>query len=87
MREIVLFIARNNPVRARTFRNELFLKAQSISDHPWMGRVVPERNDEGLREIVRGAYRIVYRVTVETERVTILRFWHAARGNPQIVED
>ena len=52
-----------------------------------MGRVLPGGNNETLREIVHGPYRIIYKVTSSPKRISILRFWHGARGNPQIVED
>ena len=87
LREIGEFIARNNPHRARTFRRELLLKARNLGDHPRMGRIFPERGDEAIREIVYGAYRIIYQVIGSSEAIFILRFWHAARGHPQIVED
>ena len=87
LREIRAFIARNNPDRARTFSRELPLKARSLGNHPQMGRVVPDLEEETVREIVHGAYRIVYEVLGDSEGIFILRFWHAARGNPQIVED
>ena len=46
-----------------------------------------ELDDEAVRETVHGAYRIIYRVTTDRDRGFILRFWHGARGTPQIVED
>ena len=81
------FIARDNPARAETFGEALLLKAENLGNHPRMGRVVSEQSDRTLREIVHGAYRIIYRLTANPDRVFILRFWHAARGTPQIVED
>ena len=35
-----------------------------------------------MREIIFRNYRIVYRMT--PEQVQVLRFWHAARGTPEI---
>lgn len=87
LHDIRAYIARGNPIRAQSFSRELLLKARSLGDHPHMGRVVPELRDTAVRELVYGAYRIVYEVTSDPGSVFILRFWHAARGNPQIVED
>lgn len=84
---IASYIARDNPSRAKTFRRELLFKAHSLDEHPRRGRVVAEYDDETVREILPGAYRIVYRVMADPDRVLILRFWHGARGTPQIVED
>jgi len=44
----------------------------------------PEQNDEHVREIIFKPYRIFYRVKDKTHVVEIIRFWHAARGNPEI---
>ena len=52
LREIVTFIARDNPERARTFGNLLVDRALSVGPHPEKGRVVPELDDPAVREIV-----------------------------------
>ena len=86
LREIVSFIASDSLDHARTFGYILIDKALSIGAHPEMGRVVPEENDPVVREIVHGAYRIIYEVVREPDAVFILRFWHGARGTPEIQE-
>ena len=87
LREIVAFIARNNQARAESFGDMLYEKAMSLGNHPMMGRVVPELHDDAIREIIHGAYRIICEVFANPEMITALRFWHAARGAPQVVED
>ena len=82
--EIVAFIARDNPARARSFGNELIDRALSIGDFPEMGRTVPELGDPAVREIVHGSYRIVYELLRAPDEIYILRFWHAARGAPDL---
>lgn len=67
LRELVVFIARDSPERARTFGNILVDKALSISAHPEIGRVVPELNDLAVREIVHRSYRIIYEVLHEPD--------------------
>jgi toxin ParE1/3/4 len=45
---------------------------KSIPDFPKAGRVVPEYDDENLREKILGNYRIVYRIKKDAfEIVTI----------------
>ncbi len=87
LEQICEYIARDNVDRARSYRDELVRKAQGIGAHPMMGRVVPGQPDPCVREIVHGAYRVIYEVFDDPLRIFILRFWHGARGNPQIVED
>jgi toxin ParE1/3/4 len=45
--------------------------------------VVPELRDEGIREVILGNFRIVYRITPDEAQV--LTVYHAARrfGIPQ----
>lgn len=84
LRSIVSYIASDDPERARSFGYLLIDKALSIGAMPERGRVVPELNDPAVREIIHGAYRIIYEVLREPDAVFVLRFWHAARGEPEI---
>jgi plasmid stabilization system protein ParE len=49
-----------------------------------MGRVVPEFGVPSIREIIFKSYRIVYRVNHESRVVEVSRFWHGARGTPEL---
>ena len=51
---------------------------------PERGRVVPEFDDLSIREIIHRAYRIIYQVDHTLKMVYVLRFWHAARGEPSL---
>lgn len=84
LKVIVRFIARNNPSAALQFGKLLIEKALSLNSQPWRGRVVPELNELTVRELVFKSYRIIYQISEKNRRVEILRFWHAARGTPEI---
>lgn len=84
LREIVVFIARDSPADARRFGNRLIDEALSIGNFPEIGRSVPEIGDPLVREIIHGSYRIVYEVLRDPNAIYVLRFWHAARGTPEI---
>ncbi len=84
LHEIVVFIARDSREHARRFGNELIDQALAIGNFPEMGRIVPEVGDPAVREIFHGAYRIVYEVLHDPTAIYVLRFWHAARGIPEI---
>jgi plasmid stabilization system protein ParE len=45
---------------------------------------VPELREEAVREIIHGSYRIIWELVRDPDAVFVLRFWHAARGVPQI---
>jgi toxin ParE1/3/4 len=84
LESIVTFIAKDNPDRARSFGYELIDRALSVASFPERGRIVPEIGDPSVREIIHGPYRIIYEITSATGSVFVLRFWHGARGKPEI---
>ena len=73
--EIVTFIAADNPSAAGQFSRALIEKTRLLKTFPAMGRVVPE--SESARGRVHGGYGRIFRVEIG-------RFWHGARGKPQI---
>jgi len=56
------YISKDSPARAIQFVNQLIEHAESISDKPRMGRVVPELANPDIRELIFKKYRIVYRL-------------------------
>ena len=84
LRGVVRYIALDDPSRAATFGRLLLSSTVRLADFPEMGRVVPEFREHSLREIIVRSYRVVYRLDHERRKVVILRFWHAARGLPEV---
>ena len=84
LRDIVRYISWNSPERAVAFGQFLVTSTKRLSEFTDMGRVVPEFDDQSIREIVVRSYRIIYRVDHSDCRIDIIRFWHGARGTPQI---
>src|ERR1044071_361791 len=85
IQDIVRYISIDDPYRARQFGRFLIQHSRNLSQFPERGRVVPEFEDESIREIFVRAYRIVYRVRHEKQLVEIVRFWHAGRGEPELL--
>ena len=81
---IVRYIRTESPERAKAFGYGLIEEALAIGRFPEIGRVVPELRDPAVREIVHGSYRIIYEVRHNPTVVYVLRFWHAARGAPDL---
>jgi plasmid stabilization system protein ParE len=81
---LVRFIVQENSSAAERFGSELLEKIRLLQEHPLIGRMVPERSDPGLREIIHRPYRIVCRVREQHKTVEVLRFWHGARGEPEL---
>ena len=84
LERIVAYIAPHNPVAAERLGNQLLDAALSLQTFPDRGRLVPEFRRPELREIIFRSYRIIYRVNQSDQSLEIVRFWHGARGFPQI---
>jgi plasmid stabilization system protein ParE len=74
---ICKFIARDSNHFAHLFANKVFEKAKTLETFPNAGRVVPESNQEAIREIFHGNYRIIYRLI--KDEVQVLTVHHSAR--------
>ena len=46
---------------------------------PELGRIVPERDDLSIRELIEGNYRIIYHFDNNLDTVQILTVHHASR--------
>lgn len=56
------FIAKDNPSRARDFRDRLIAKLQTISDSPLMCRKSASFDDERIRDLIFKSYVIPYAI-------------------------
>lgn len=74
LKSICDYIARDSRYYSIVFRENVFKKAENLSRFPQMGRVVPEFNEDTLRELIIGDYRVMYEV--KQERVEVLAVVH-----------
>jgi plasmid stabilization system protein ParE len=56
---ICLFIARDAAQIAAIFADRAFRATDRLTQHPRLGRIVPELEIETIREIILGNYRII----------------------------
>ena len=84
LQAIVLFIAQDKPAVAESFGYLLMSKVDVLMQFPLMGRVVPEENDETIREIIFRPYRVIYKVLAEQQTIGMARIWHGARGELEL---
>jgi len=77
LRELHAYIARDSEMYASGFVERIILAAERLADHPKVGRVVPEANNENVREILYQRYRIIYRV--KRDSIEMLSVIHGAR--------
>ncbi len=74
---ICLFISRDAPQVAAVFADRAFHVTDRLAAHPALGRIVPEMQDESIREVVVHSYRIIYRL--HQGDVHVLTVHHGAR--------
>lgn len=77
LRELHAYIARDSKMYASGFVERIILAAERLTDHPKVGRVVPEANNETVREILYQRYRIIYRV--KGDSIEMLSVIHGVR--------
>lgn len=58
---------------------KLFNKPKILKEMPELGRVVPERDNESIRELIEGNYRIIYFFDREIDTVEIITIHHASQ--------
>lgn len=71
--EIARYIAKDNPDSAERWVNELFDAVERLADFPESGRVVPKVGVRRIRELIFGAYRVIYSVKDKVEILTVRR--------------
>ena len=74
------YIAEDSPLYARRVVDRITARSKQIADFPRAGRQVPEYEDENVREVIEGRYRIIYRIL--SDRVDVVAVIHAARELP-----
>lgn len=77
LHELHAYIARDSELYASGFVERLISAVEGLENHPKLGRIVPEGNDESIRELLYQHYRIIYRVA--KENIEILSVIHGAR--------
>jgi toxin ParE1/3/4 len=78
------FIERDSATYARQVIEQLYEAAAGLVAFPDVGRAVPERGQENIREILRPPYRIIYRRGAEI--IEILTIHHSSRLLPKEFE-
>ena len=77
LRELYAYIARDSEMYAGGFVERIILAVELLLEHPKVGRVVPESNDENIRELLFQRYRIIYRL--HNDNIELLSVIHGAR--------
>ncbi len=69
------------PEVGRRLVTEVFDRVELLTEHPELGRVVPEFGQLNLRELIHPPFRIVYRYDKESkaDRIRVVRIWRSER--------
>ena len=62
LRAIREYIARDSELYADLSIARIFTAVERLLQFPHSGRIVPERDEPGIREIIVGRFRVVYRL-------------------------
>jgi len=76
--DIADYIAESSEKYARITVKKLFERTEILKTFPKAGRIVPEKNEENVRELIEGNYRIIYEIASEYQ-INILSIHHSAR--------
>lgn len=71
------YISRDSMYYARSVIQEILATARGLSEGPFVGRIVPEMNDDSLREKFIYSYRLIYRI--EKARILVIAVIHGKR--------
>ena len=78
LKDIADYISKDSKLYAKRQVLKIRNRTNILKFNIHSGRNVPEIQDEDMREIIEGNYRIIYRVINET-RIDILTVHHSAR--------
>lgn len=73
---IYTYIAQDSPEYARRLVDRLTRRSQQIAEFPFSGRRVPEYDVNQIREVIEGAFRIIYHIKVD--QIDVLAVIHGA---------
>lgn len=74
------FIGQDRPHAAQEWMDGLVQRVELLRELPEQGRIVPEWEEEGVREVFHGSYRILYEVL--EDRIEILTLSHMRQVLP-----
>ena len=73
---IYSYIAQDSPEYARRMVDRLTRRSQQIAEFPFSGRRVPEYDADRIREVIEGAFRIIYHI--KADQIDVLAVIHGA---------
>ncbi|MEM9686056.1 MAG: type II toxin-antitoxin system RelE/ParE family toxin [Bacteroidota bacterium] len=78
LKEIYHYIATDSKRYARLQVEKIQKRTEMLKSQTRIGRIVEEMENENIRELIEGNYRVIYRI-VNEKRIDILMVHHGAR--------
>lgn len=79
LKQIKMYISLDSCFYAKLTISKIVEKVNVLYDYPYIGRIIPELNNEIFRELFYKNYRIMYKI-VSKNQVDILTVYHSARN-------
>jgi plasmid stabilization system protein ParE len=79
---ILVHVAAYRPRAAVALIDRLFDRAAGLGEFPESGRAYTDLPGAGLREVVEGNYRLIYRVDPHRERLVVVAVRHVREAGP-----
>lgn len=73
---IYAYIAQDSPEFAKRVVDRLTRRSQQIANFPLSGRRVPEFDVDQIREVIEGAYRVIYHI--KADQIDVVAVLHSA---------
>ncbi|MFD1168729.1 type II toxin-antitoxin system RelE/ParE family toxin [Oceanobacillus caeni] len=80
--DIISYISMDSEENARLFVSRIIDSVETMVLFPYSGRIVPELNNELIKEKVFNNYRIIYRI--KDNVMEVARVLHSARELPEL---
>ena len=77
LRVVNNYISLDSVFYATRFISKIIQRVDQLVEFPESGRIVPEKKQAEIRELIEGNYRIFYRL--QKDKITILRIHNSAR--------
>jgi toxin ParE1/3/4 len=78
LKNLYRYISKDSALYAKRFVEFLISRVDQLKDFPESGRVVPEKNNPKIRELIEGNYRIFYQRN--SKRIIILRIHNSSKN-------
>ena len=83
LNKFVDYIAQDDVVTAEKWALKVIKKTDQLIKQPESGRIVPEYNEQNLRELIFGNYRVIYRIRKDENTIYIQTVWHVRQDPPK----